>query len=395
MAEPASKAGPKQNRKAFVRTKIPFVERVSTVVVLLLIAGVGVAIWWKGKRYDPGRYMLRTEALKSTISTPEGKASTLRGDTDAGNELSSGALPAAAKAAAPKPAGNEESGESEGSRPAAAATAVKGEPLETVVGGLKPMGPTEFYGPENLFEKIDGRAPAYLDFSFKQMRCRTFQLADGGGSFVDVYEYRMDSPANAFGIFSMERDPKGKVLDFAPDGYSGEMGLFFRQGPAYVQVIASDPKPKTMELATAVAQERAKALPADNAGLDARKRLPNAGLIPSTIQFIQENAQGQAFLKDVFQATYDFNSAKLPFFIMVTKPEEAAAGWAAYRDFAKQFGKLTELPEVQGAKVFTVEIFGTWKVIYQKGPELGGVFDAADAEKARQFVEKYLQGQLQ
>ena len=49
-----------------------------------------------------------------------------------------------------------------------------------------------------------------------------------------------------------------------------------------MQVIASDQKPKTIELATALAQNRAKSLSVDNAGLDARKRLPNTGLIAST-----------------------------------------------------------------------------------------------------------------
>ena len=40
---------------------------------------------------------------------------------------------------------------------------------------------------------------------------------------------------DAFGMFALERDPKGEALDFAPDGYSGELGYFFRQGAVYVQ----------------------------------------------------------------------------------------------------------------------------------------------------------------
>jgi len=391
----ASKVGPKQNRRSFIRLGVPFGERLSSLVVVLLIGAVGIAIWWKGKHYDPGQYVLRTEALNSTVAAPEDKVSTPKAGTDAGNEPNSAALAAGAKPAGQKNASMEEPAEEEGVHAPGAPTPVKGEPLEISIPGLKPMSATEFYGPENLFEKIDGRAPAYLDFSFQQLRCRTFEVTGGGGSFVDVFEYRMDSPANAFGIFSMERDPKGKPLEFAPDGYSGEMGFFFRQGACYVQVIASDQKPKTIELATALAQNRAKSLSVDNAGLDARKRLPNTGLIASTVQFIRENAQGQPFLKDVFQATYNLGDTKVPFFIMITKPDEAAAGWAAYRAFAEKFGKLTALPDIEGAKVFQVETFGTWKVVYQRAGELGGVYDAGDAEKARQFVEKYLQGRLQ
>ena len=395
----APKAAPKPNRKAFVRTEIPIVERATSVVIVVLLCLIGGAVWWKGKHFDPGVYILRTEALKSTVSNPEGKAATLKGETDSGNELTSAAPVAAANK---KLSGETGYGAEEGGAPAEAGNAsaspspVKGEPLDIALAGLKPMSATEFYSPDTLFEKIDGRAPAYLGFNFVQLRCRSFEITSSGGSFVDVFEYRMDTPANAFGIFSLERDPQGKPIDFAPDGYSGELGFYFRQGNCYVQIIASDQKPKTSELASALARDRAKNLPQDNAGLDARRRLPNAGLDSTTIQFVRDNAQGQAFLKDVFQATYDFSGGKLPFFLMTASPEEAAAAWKSYLDFSGKFGgKVTALPDVRGAKIFQTENFGTWKVIYQRNGEIGGVFDATDGDKARQFVEKYLAGEIQ
>lgn len=391
---PAESKTPARNRKTFVRTQVPLVERAASVMVVVLLIAIGLAIWIKGKHFDPGVYSLRTEALKSTVSNPEGKAATLRAETDVGNEMTS-ANPAAAASKKSAEGSGYDAEESGGEASSTARPPVKGEPLEIALAGLKPMSATEFYSPDNLFEKIDGRAPAYLGFNFRQLRCRSFEVTGSGGSFVDVFEYHMDSPANAFGIFSLERDPNGKPLDYAPDGYSGEMGFFFRQGACYVQIIASDQKPKTIALAKALAQDRAKNLPADNTGLDARRRLPNAGLIPETVAFVQENAQGQDFLKNVFQANYQFEGVKLPFFVMVATPEAAAAAWKSYQAFAEKFGKINLLPETNGAQIFQVETFGTWKVIYQRQGELGGVFDAADAEKSRQFVEKYLAGQIQ
>jgi predicted secreted protein len=50
---------------------------------------------------------------------------------------------------------------------------------------------------------------------------------------------------------------------------------------------------------------------------------------------------------------------------------------------------------VKGAKIFKAESFGTWKIVYQRGGEVGGVFDAGDAAKARKFVEQYLEGKIQ
>jgi hypothetical protein len=387
MAAPAAAKPPTGNRKTFRRTKVSSVERVVSLITVVLIVVIGVAIWFKGKHYNPDRFALNPDALKSTAAAVEGKSGTARGA-----DVSPGETKAAVKTQAD---GEGEATAEPAEGAAAPAPAAKGGPLEIKLDGLKPMSDTEFYNADNLFEKIDGRAPAYLNFNFQNLRCRSFSITGTAGSFVDVYEYRFDTPVNAFGMFSLERDPKGEPLAFAPDGYASGMGFFFRQGPRYIQVMASDQNAKTLGLAKAIAEDRAKNLPADDTGLDARRHLPVTGLDPASVQFVQENAQGQAFLKNVFQANYDFAGKKLPFFLMVATPADAAAAWKSYQDFAGQFGgKVTALPDVNGAKIFAAQNFGTWKVIYQRDGEIGGVVDADDGDQARQFVEKYLEGQI-
>jgi hypothetical protein len=387
MAAPAATKPPTGNRKTFRRTRVSTVERVVSLITVVLLVVIGVAIWFKGKHYNPDRFALNPDALKSTAAAVEGKSGTARGA-----DVSPGETKTAVKTQA---VGEGEATVEPAEGAAAPAPAAKGEPLEIKLDGLKPMSDTEFYNADNLFEKIDGRAPAYLNFNFQKLRCRSFSITGTSGSFVDVYEYRFDTPVNAFGIFALERDPKGGPLAFAPDGYASGMGFFFRQGPRYIQVMASDQNAKTLGLAKAIAEDRAKKLPDDDSGLDARRRLPVTGLDPASVQFVQENAQGQAFLKNVFQANYDFAGKKLPFFLMVATPADAAAAWKSYLDFAGQFGgKVTALPDVNGAKIFAAQNFGSFKVIYQRDGEIGGVVDADDGDQARQFVEKYLEGQI-
>src|SRR5580693_10103505 len=73
-----SPGGEKRGRNAFVRTKVPLAERVSAIVIVCLLAGIGVAIAIKGRHFDPNLYSLRPDALSSTTSSVEGKAGTLR-----------------------------------------------------------------------------------------------------------------------------------------------------------------------------------------------------------------------------------------------------------------------------------------------------------------------------
>jgi len=396
------------SRSAFVRTKVPGIERVISILILCLLVCIGVAVWYAGRHFDPSIFSLPDDALNSTTAAVTGKAGTLRADS---GQESDGAAPKLAQAAiaspssvpstaAAAPGGEDDasasfSADAVGAVAAPAAAAAGNAPLEINFPGIKPMGDTEFYTADTLYEKIDGRSPAYQSFNFQQLRCRTFSI-DGGSSYVDVAEYRMDTNVDAIGIFAQERDPKGQALPFAKDGYSSEMGYFFRQGNVYVQVIASDENPKTMAIALAIAQNRAKVLPADDSGLDGRRALPGAGLVAGSITFVQQDAQGQDFLKNVFQGTYDFEGAKLTYFVMATTPDASASAWKAYLDFCGQFGgKASVLPDIAGAKVFKAATFGTYKVIYQRGGQIGGIVDATDPKPALDFVTQYLRGQIQ
>ncbi len=378
----------KSNRREFVRTKISRAERAASLVILGLLVVIGLAVAFKGKHFNPNLYNVRTDSLKSTTAAVEGK------NVTAPSAVAT--TPAAANEAAGSPSAGAEtpgepSAESSGDTPAPAA---KGVPMEIALPGIKPMSDTEFYNSDTLYEKIDGRAPAYQSFNVQALRCRTFSVLASAGSYVDVYEYRFDTPVDAFGMFALERDPKGGPLDFAPDGYSGAMGYFFRQGAVYVQVLASDQNAATLAAANEIAKNRARELPVDDRGLAGRRKLPATGLIADSISYVPENAQGQAAFKDVFQAKYQYEGAELPFFVMVTTPADAAAAWKSFQDFCARFGKVTPLPAVNGGQLFDAQVFGKWKVVYQRNGELGGVFDAADETKAREFLEKYLRGEL-
>jgi hypothetical protein len=378
-------------RKQFVRTRVPLAESVSCAVILILIVTIGLAIWHKGKVFDPNLYSVRNDALKSTALAVEGKngtAPTTAQTAPVAVEATKAVAEKTASGQEPAPDAGAE-GSSDAPKPAA-----KGEPLEIALTGTKPMGDTEFYTADSLYEKIDGRAPAYQSFNVVGLRCRSFAVNAAPGSYVDVYEYRFDNPVDAFGMFSQERDPKGKPLEIVADGYAADMGYFFRQGAVYVQIIASDTKPETLAKAKSIADIRAKDLPVDDKGLAGRKKLPADGMIADSVAYVPENAQGQSALKEVFQAKYKFDGAEIPFFVMVASADEAAKAWQSFQDFCGKFGTAENLPDVNGGKIFRAQVFGKWKVVYQRDGELGGAFDAADGDQARAFIEKYLRGEL-
>jgi hypothetical protein len=48
------------------------------------------------------------------------------------------------------------------------------------VPGFTPLAPAQSFGPDNLSDKIDGKAELYLSAGFKEMSCRSFNVADSG-----------------------------------------------------------------------------------------------------------------------------------------------------------------------------------------------------------------------
>jgi hypothetical protein len=251
---------------------------------------------------------------------------------------------------------------------------------------LKPFGPTEHYTPDTLFEKINGRAPAYFEFGFKELTTRSFGIPGQEGQYLDVYIFTMDNPVNAFGIFSLEQGREGASVDFAPDGYRSEMGYFFRQGPAYIQVLASDVSEVVMARAEQAARALAARMPADDTGVQARDRLPSDGQVPGSVNFIRQNAYGHAKLKNAFEARYLVGDSELTYF---AAPVSDGA-YEALKGFYTEYGTVQEEGKKADARFFAGESFGQFSFIHTDGQTLAGVMNADNADAARGFVERIL-----
>ena len=352
------------NKRDFYRTDISGLEKSIGGLILLLLLGIGLGLVYKGRSYEATLYTGDPEALESTRTAVEGKAATVRGAGDLrGYELAgAGRIPAGAS----------------------------GTDLATGIADLSPLGPTELYSVETLYEKINGRAPAYFQFNFQELTSRSFLVDGTAGDFIDAYLFRMDSPINAFGIFSIERSEAGAPLDFVADGYRSGMGYFLRQGTTYVQVITSSSDPRVMALAEDFSRELVAAIPADNAGLEGRFLLPAEGQVPGSLTYISEDAYGQSVLSRIFEARYATGGGELTLFGMSCATEEEARGkWEAVRGFYGKFGSLEEAPPVGNAEVFIAESFGQWNIILTSGQTVAGVINANDRERALEFLQAH------
>jgi hypothetical protein len=81
------------------------------------------------------------------------------------------------------------------------------------VGSWKSAGPPEVYKKDGLFGYIDGGAELFLQYGFEELSVTRYTdgPAPAAEKEVTIETYRMASPADAFGIFSLKREGDERV----------------------------------------------------------------------------------------------------------------------------------------------------------------------------------------
>jgi len=157
-----------------------------------------------------------------------------------------------------------------------------------------PSAPAEVYEREGLFGYIDGGAELFLQYGFERLDLGRYRTSAANPAKEITCEiYRMATPLEAFGIFSVKREgSEGTSAALpAPNIFDAGQASFVR-GPCYVNILGFDTSAAEME---AFARAVAGRLPAAKSDLlPAVARLPREGKRPRTERFIKGELAAQA-----------------------------------------------------------------------------------------------------
>ncbi|NUQ00071.1 MAG: hypothetical protein HUU35_09490, partial [Armatimonadetes bacterium] len=245
------------------------------------------------------------------------------------------------------------------------------------------------FGPDNLYEKIDGRAEAYLAYGFERLECATYTK---GKDSVDLFVYDMGSPLQAFGMYTSERG-EGKALSVGQQGYQAQGSLFYWQQRYYVQLVGANGTTAEAGFAAKLAPQVASKLPSGTADIPGLKWFPAAGLAADSVGYTREAALGQDWLKDVYTAKYREGEVEVEAFLARRgAPAEAAELLQRYREFLASSGKLSEL-KAGGTVLYLCDQNGMFDVVFQKGNTFGGVSHVEDRQAAVAVATRLAEGQ--
>jgi hypothetical protein len=191
--------------------------------------------------------------------------------------------------------------------------------------GLAPAGWTEgpiaVFGPDNLYEKIDGREGYYKSFGFVRLH---FVALTSGERAIDLELYDLGTVANAIGAFSGEVSAPAAIVDgglVATD----RNATYVARGRHYARAIGSDEEEPTRSALEHVASAL-RALPTE--------ALPRSfgvftrlGVGPGKISFVTENAFSFGFASNVHVGLMPDGETEV--FLIELADEGEAAGMAA------------------------------------------------------------------
>lgn len=249
----------------------------------------------------------------------------------------------------------------------------------------------EFFGPDTLYEKINGRADAYLAYAFQELVFISYSDAeDPASAYVDVYVYEMDSPLNAFGIFSAERFPGSPPVDLGRAGYESDGSLFFCHGPYYNQILVSDTSPEVVALAQSIAARLVERQVDEGQPLGIEHYLPSESQVPDSFAYIRRDALSQPFMTEVVTARYEVGGENLLAFArLYDDAEQAARAMGQYEEYLTRYGAQAQFDPPQGAEAaFAGTIGGVTDYVFIRGRVFGGVVQAAQSDAALVLVER-------
>lgn len=204
---------------------------------------------------------------------------------------------------------------------AAGAGLAAGAPLAidcAAVPGWTQQGEVRSFGPDNLFEYMNGNAEGYLIYDFRRMTGVTCRSGDDT-ILIDVSE--MASPELAYGIFSANRHPQFEVLKIGAAGQVMPRRATFVKGNYYVELAANPAKDHRAAL-EAFARHLAQRLPGTDEPPAALGWFPKEGLEESSVRLVPQSVLGLRLLRRGYVATYDYGRA---FIVTEDTPEAAAA----------------------------------------------------------------------
>jgi len=261
--------------------------------------------------------------------------------------------------------------------------------LPETVKGWKIGEEDQHFDQRTLYNYINGGAELYLSYGFVKSINRTYEMLNQPKITVDIFD--MNTPQNAFGVFSHSREKE--------DGQFGQGSqysyglLLFWKSQFYISILASPETEESKKAVFYLAQIIDESIQEEGQLPEIVNYLPDKFLIKESIKYFRHHVwlNSYYFISDqnIFHidqeteavlAKYNFEDHK-SILLLIQYPSKEKSN-RAYSDFIKYFA-----PDLESTGVSQIED-GTWVGCTQEENMVIAVFNASAENVALELLNE-------
>lgn len=225
-------------------------------------------------------------------------------------------------------------------------------------GEWKLLDPVRSFGPDNLYEEIDGEAELFLPYGMERLTVALLGRTARSGSEVRLELFRMASPRDAYGIWSQYRYPDQELLRIPPsEAIVSDTSADFFRGETFVR-IRSKPGDGSRNDVVGIASEIVALLPGSGAPPEEARALDGLpGRVSGSILYQKRAMLGYECLAPGFEAKFSTASASGHYLLL---PPAADGGAGRKARLARELPAYREVsPALSAARIPSGDVWMT------------------------------------
>jgi hypothetical protein len=246
----------------------------------------------------------------------------------------------------------------------------------------------EVYTADNLYEKINGKAPLYIESGFVKLFTRRFINKEDENLWMELFIFDMADIKNAYSVYSVQRRPD---VEFLPDmqfGYRTGDAPYFVHGRYYVEFIASSKSDELFKAIMETVQKIRTNLAVDTADkIPELSFFPQENLVAGSPKLYLESAFGFEGFRDIFTAQYKFGDETITaFFSRKDAAAEATKAFESYHKFLIENGAEVKSAISKNLEGKVLDFYGTTEIVFATGPFVAGIHEAENQQSAEKLA---------
>jgi hypothetical protein len=256
------------------------------------------------------------------------------------------------------------------------------------------VGSSEIYNEDNLYEKIDGKAPMYVESGFERLTAQRFANSSNVELGLELYLYDMGNTRNAFSVYSRQKRADVKDLNDMPFSYKTSNAIYISHGRYYIEIIGFAESQELVDIMRSIAKKLIAQLPSvEKDKIQELDYFPQ-GTVAGSWKLQLRDAFGFDGLSNTYSAQYKVNDKTVTiFFSKCVNADEARKIAKSYNDFligndAKTVPPDADSPLLKAERTLSIlSFYGSTEIVFFTGTFVGGVHEADDSQTALKVAE--------